>query len=157
MISREKEMVVRRVEDQIKLDQLNRRVTVSYPWTEDVTLLKDNLNQVIRTQRGVETRLLKDHGLLTAYNSEFQKFIDRKAISKVSQQELDRYVGPTSYVTHHPVFKPDSTSTPLRIVTNSSFTNEHAKLSPNQCMQEGPNALASLLEVLIGFRLNKWH
>ena len=68
---------------------------------------------------------------------------------------MDSYDGPVSYVTHLPVFKPDSTTTPLRIVTNTSFVNEHAKLSPNICMQEGPNALASLLEVLISFRMNE--
>ena len=58
-------------------------------------------------------------------------------------------------MTHLPVYKPDSTTTPLRLVTNSSFINENAKLSPNSCMQEGPNALSSLLEVLIGLRMKE--
>ena len=49
----------------------------------------------------------------------------------------------------------DSLTTPLRIVTNSSLTNKNAGLSPNQCMEEGPNALSSLLEVVIGFRMQE--
>ena len=130
-------------------------ITASYTWTEDITKLVNNLSQVVRTQRGVEKRLLKDPKLIEAYNVEFQKFIDRGAISKLTQEELDDYSGPVSFVTHHPVMKPGSASTPLRIVTNTSFVNEHAKLSPNNCMQEGPNALASLLEVIIGFRMNE--
>ena len=155
MISGEKEIVVRRVEDQLKYDDVQHTVTAAYPWTEDIIKLTDNLNQVVRTQRGVENRLLKDSSLMEAYNCEIQKFIDRGAISKVSQHELDTYAGPVSYVTHHPVMKPDSLTTLLRVVTNSSFINEHAKISPNGCMPEGPNALASLLGVLIGFRLNE--
>ena len=73
----------------------------------------------------------------------------------MTQEEMDNYKGPVSYVTHLPVFKPESTTTPLRVVTNTSFVNANAKLSPNGCMQEGPNALANLLEVLIGFRMNE--
>ena len=38
-------------------------------------------------------------------------------------------------------------------ITNTSLKNTHAKLSPNECMQTGPNALSSLLEVLVGFRM----
>ena len=60
MISREKELVVRRMEDSIKFDEVSRKVTASYPWTEDITKLVDNLSQAKRTQRGVERRLLKD-------------------------------------------------------------------------------------------------
>ena len=93
--------------------------------------------------------------MLKFYNAKFKKFVDRGAIRKLSQEELDHYQGPISYVTHHPVFKQESTTTLLRIVTNSSFINENARLSPNGCMQEGPNALLSLLEVLIGFRMNE--
>ena len=126
MITREKEQVVQRVEDQMKYDAENPMVTAAYPWTEEVMNLTENLSQVIRTQSGVERRLLKDETLLKAYNAEFQKFIDRGAISKITQAELDSYTGPISYVTHHPVMKPESTTTPLRIVTNTSFVNEHA-------------------------------
>ena len=126
MVSREREMVVRRIEDQMKYNEDTKRITVAYPWTEDVVKLTDNVNQVVRAQRGVETRLLRDPAMMEFYNSELQKFIDRGAIRKLSQEELDGYNGPVSYVTHHPVFKPDSTTTPLRIVTNSSFMNENA-------------------------------
>ena len=155
MIARDKELVVRRVEDQIKHDPRNQTVSVTYPWTEEVHKLTDNLKQAVKVQGSVERRLLKNSSHLEAYNVEFRKFIERGAISKLTEEELDGYLGPTNYVTHLPVYKPDSATTPLRIVTNTSFTNEHARLSPNSCMMEGPNALASLLEVLIGFRLNE--
>ena len=153
MISREKEMVVKRMEDLIVYDAENQKVSVSYPWTEDLCKLKDNLGQAIAFQTSVERRLLKDQRMLEAYNLELKKFIDRGALVRLTQEELDSYSGPISYVTHHSVLKPGSVSTPLRIVTNTSLKNVTAGLSPNECMQEGPNALSSLLEVLIGFRM----
>ena len=130
-----------------------KRVSVSYPWTEDVCKLSDNLNQAIAFQSSVERKLLRDKTLMDAYNQELQKFLDRGAIVKLSQQEIDAYNGPVSYVSHHAVLKPDSVTTPLRIVTNTSLKNRNSGISPNQCMQEGPNALAPLLEVTIGFRM----
>ena len=155
MISREKELVVRRVEDLMEYDAESKRVSVSYPWTEDVTKLTDNLGQAIAFQSSVERKLLKDNTLKNAYNSELRKFLDRGAITKMSQEEIASYTGPVSYVSHHGVHKPDSTTTPLRIVTNTSLKNGNCGMSPNECMQEGPNALASLIEVLIGFRMHE--
>ena len=70
----------------------------------------------------------------------------------MSQEEMDKWTGPVSYCSHHAVYKPDSTTTPLRVVMNSSLKNNTCGLSPNQCQMKGPNALNSLLEVLIRWR-----
>ena len=61
--------------------------------------------------------------MLQAYNLELKKFIDRGALVRLTQEELDSYGGPISYVTHHSVLKPESVSTPLRVVTNTSLKN----------------------------------
>ena len=45
MIARDKELVVRRVEDQIKHDPRKHTVSVTYPWTEEVHKLTDNLRR----------------------------------------------------------------------------------------------------------------
>ena len=153
MISRDKEAVVRRVEDLMTYDAVQKKISVSYPWTEDIKKLTDNIGQAISFQKSCEKRLLKNPALLEAYNSELRKFIDRGAIVPLTQEEIDAYDGPVSYVAHHDVHKPDSSTTPLRVVTNTSLKNANTGLSPNQCMQEGPNALSSLLEVIIGFRM----
>ena len=89
----------------------------------------------------------------TIINRELKKSIDCGAVVQLSQSDMEGYKGPVSYVTHHGVHKPDSVTTPLRIVTNSSLKNANCNLSPNQCMQEGPSAIASLLEVLISFQM----
>ena len=48
--------------------------------------------------------------------------------------------------------KPDSVSTKTRVVSNSALQNAISKLSLNDCMWPGPNALAELLDCLIFWR-----
>ena len=91
MLSREKEQVVRRVEDLIQYgDEGTCSVSVSYPWMEDILKLSDNLRQVVDFQSSVERRLVQD-GMLDVYNKELRKFVDRGAISKLTQEEFDSY------------------------------------------------------------------
>lgn len=143
MISREKEAAVKRIEDSILYDADSCRVSVSYPWTEDVRKLSENVKQAIAFQSSIERKLLKDCAMVDTYNSELQKLVDRGAPTKLMQEEMNSYQGPVSYVSHLAVFKPDSATTPLRIVTNTRLKNTNAGKSPNDCMQEGPSALSS--------------
>ena len=99
MLSREKDAVVRRVEDSIQYDAEAKRVLVSYPWTEDVKKLTNNMGQAIAFQSSIERKLLKDKKLMEIYNMELKKFIDRGAIVRLSQSDMDGYKGPVSYVT----------------------------------------------------------
>ena len=89
MISREKELIVRKVEDQNVYYDKKKSVKVSYPWNEDVFKLGDNLRQAVKVQGSIERQLIRDKAHLEAYNSEFKKFIDRGAISRITQQETD--------------------------------------------------------------------
>ena len=56
------------------------------------------------------------------------------------------------YITHFGVLNPESKSTKLRIVSNSASKNQHSGLSLNDCMEDGPNTLNGLLQVLVGWR-----
>ena len=120
---------MRKVKDQILYDDEKKSMKVSYPWK-----LGDNLRQAVKVQGSIERRLIRDKAYLEAFNSELKKFIDIGAISRITQQEMDENSGSICYVTHLPVHKPESATTPLGIVTNTSFINETAKLSPNNCM-----------------------
>ena len=50
------------------------------------------------------------------------------------------------------VVKPESVSTKTRVVANSAMRNARARLSLNECMWPGPNALCDLYDCLIFWR-----
>ena len=52
-----------------------------------------------------------------------------QVVSRVSQEEIKTYQGPINYITHHEVYKDGSTSTPVRLVSNSSFKNVSTNLN----------------------------
>jgi len=78
--------------------------------------------------------------------------IERGVARKLSRKELQSYVGPVFYLSHHEVLKPDSISTPCRIVFNSSANYRNHIL--NEYWGKGPDLLNNLLGVLVRFREN---
>ena len=62
---------------------------------------------------------------------------------------MESWTGLCQYITHHGVFK-DPVSTPLRVVTNSSFNNKGNSL--NSCLASGPNSLNPMLDVMLRFK-----
>ena len=86
--SRDKEAVVKRVEDMIEYDAEAKKAEVSYPWTEDIWKLKDNQKQAVVFQSSVRGRLLKDENSVEACNTELRKFMDRGAITKLASDEI---------------------------------------------------------------------
>ena len=81
-----------------------------------------------------------------------QKAIQEEKVRQISGEEMARWHGPVHYVTVFGVLKPGSISTKTRIVSNSALRNPHSRLSLNECMYPGPNALADLLDCLIFWR-----
>ena len=78
--------------------------------------------------------------------------IEREVARKLSQAELKNYKGPIHYISHHEVLKPDSKSTPVRIVFDSSARYMGHML--NDYWAKGPHLRNDLLGVLIRFREN---
>ena len=60
--------------------------------------------------------------------------------------------GPVNYISHHGVEKPTSTTTALRIVSNSSLDNNNQGLSYNDILPKGPNSLVPLIQAIISWR-----
>ena len=79
--------------------------------------------------------------------------IQRGVARKLTKEELDTYKGPIHYIAHHDVLKPDSKSTPVRIVFNSSANYKGHLL--NDYWAKGPDLLNNLLGILIRCRENE--
>ena len=69
---------------------------------------------------------------------------------KVTAEGIKNYEGPVHYIAHHMVLRPDSESTPLRIVFNSSSSFHGHKL--NDYWVKGPDLLNNLFGVILWFR-----
>ena len=71
-------------------------------------------------------------------------------MKEITPEELSAGKGGINYVSHHHVSK-DSPSTPLRIIVNSSLSN-NGEASYNSLIAKGPNTLSKLYTVLVRFR-----
>ena len=93
--------------------------------------------------KSTEKRLSRNPKHAETYSLQIQDMVERGAAQKLSQAELDTYEGPTFYLSHHEVLKPDSESTPCRIVFNSSAKFKGHVL--NDYWAKGPDMLNNLL------------
>ena len=75
--------------------------------------------------------------------------IDRGVARRLTK-EIEDYNGPVFYISHHEVLRPESKTTPCRIVFNSS-ANFHGHVL-NEYYAKGPDMLNNLLGVLLTFR-----
>ena len=84
------------------------------------------------------------------YDNQIKDMVERNVATKLSREDVMRYEGPVHYIPHHEVLKPESKTTPLRIVFNSSASFMRHVL--NDYWAKGPNILNDLLSVLLRFR-----
>ena len=148
------ERELRMIEEKLVLDTKNGRWMIEeYPWIKNPQELCNNRKVAVAKLHATERRLLNKPEYKDVYGSQIQDMLDRKAARRVTQNELDNYTGPQYYLAHHAVSKPDSKSTPVRIVFDCAA--QYMGLSLNDCLAKGPSLLNVLLGVLLRFRQNR--
>ena len=75
--------------------------------------------------------------------------LDKYVCRPISQVEHDLYNGPKYFITHHGIKKPESKSTPYRIVFNSSL--KYLNTSLNDFYVKGPSGLNNILGLQLRF------
>ena len=143
--------VVARVENEMKVDTLTGTITAQYPWKKCVRRMVENRRQAMKVQEMMEKHMV-EVATHAGYVEEMMKAIAEGKVRKLTKQEMDDWHGPTHYITTFAVVKPDSVSTRTRVVSNSAMRNARSKLSLNQCMWPGPNALCDLYDCLVFWR-----
>ena len=149
-IKEEKELAL--IEKNLSHNAKEKSWTAEYPWIRDPFDLPDNRRAAFGMLISTEKRLSKNEKHAETYQQQIQDMIDRDVARKLTQEELQKYKGPVHYISHHEVLKPDSKSTPVRIVFNSSANYMGHVL--NEYWAKGPDLLNSLLGILIRFREN---
>ena len=138
----------------LKLDPIEQVWTTPYPCKVDPSILKNNKEQALALVQKTEKRLLKDPPTATKYNEQFREFLNIGTFVEISKEEDEAWKGPVFHVNPHEVYKPDSPSTPVRIVVNSSL--QFQGVSPNDVWIKGPNSLSDMFSILLKFRTHRY-
>ena len=96
-------------------------------------------------------RLKSTPGLLEDYSQVFAKWEANAVIEEVPPHELHTEERPVFYLPHRPVFKSESTSTKVRLVFDSSATDDNG-LALNHCFHTGPKLQPDIVHILMRFR-----
>ncbi|XP_068229326.1 uncharacterized protein [Palaemon carinicauda] len=148
-LKEEKEMKL--IEEGLTYDEKQKCWFVRYPWIRDPNQLKNNIKVANARLRTTENRLRKlGNEYAMKYQKEIEDMVRRGVARKLTNKEIQEYNGPIHYIHHHEVLKPESSSTPVRIVFNSSASYMGQRL--NDFWAKGPDILNSLLGVLCRFR-----
>ena len=108
------------IERNLVYDHTEKKWRTSYPWIREPKLLPNNRCIAVATVKPTETLLSRNKNHAQLYRRQINDMIERNVVPKVSAEELRQYKGPKYYIAHHAVMKPESKTTPCRIVFNSS-------------------------------------
>ena len=138
------------------------RFITGTPWIRDPSELpeKESKRYAMAVLRSTEKRLLKNKDYAKLYQKQIEDLLKRKVSRKVSEQELREWKGPKFFITHHSILKPESESTPIRVVYDSSHKhpiddcsrNKTEEVAINDFMAKGPSGLNHMFGILIRFR-----
>lgn len=139
------------IRNNLKFDEEKKRWVTTYPYKKLPVEIRDNKEQALKFLHRTERRLEKNPVVSQQYCQQFDDLCNRGAFKEIPDDELMSYKGPTFYITHHEVFKEESSSTPVRIVSNSSLKNQDG-VSLNSLLMKGPNMLNNIFGVQLRFR-----
>ncbi|XP_042913785.1 uncharacterized protein, partial [Parasteatoda tepidariorum] len=122
------------------------RYEISFPWMQSPDELPSNRELAEKQLLSTSWRLSKA-GKMKDYNAVFQEWLQCGIIEECSE-------GPGHYLPHHAVFKPTSTTTPVRPVFDASCKSK-GNMSLNDCLIKGPNLLEDIPTALLKFRQKK--
>ena len=139
------------MEDSMVFDEKVGKWRVSYPFLQDPKVLPNNYRRVLKMAENLEKRLAKV-GLTDDPNEVFHKMITNGALEELSYVELSMWNGAIHYLPIQAVIKPESVTTPIRLVTNSSLVDPATGLSLNGILATGPDYLNDMWGILVRFR-----
>ena len=141
------------LQENLKYQSQKKKWLQRYQQTSDAALISDTKYGAAKILESLEKRLQKAK-LTEMYEGQIVDFLDRGVISKMSKEEVEE--NPASFYVPHNFVMKENSSTPLRIVTNSSYKSPTSGLSLNDITLKGPSSLNNLLNILLRFRIHKY-
>lgn len=129
------------------------RYVVRMPF-KDITVLGRSRQRALKRFYAIEGKLRHDEDLRIAYYKFMREYID---LGHMTPVEEDIYADGNDvfYLPHHPVLKPTSTSTKVRVVFDGSASTSNG-LSLNDILYTGPQVQQDLMSILLRFRLHRY-
>lgn len=134
-------------------EKIGNQWLIPYPWKKDPRQLPNNKSQAKKKLEATERRLLKNPDHAAAYDLQMVEMNHLQFSRRLTEKEAREYPGPVHFISHHEVLRPESKSTPVRIVFNSSAAFQGHKL--NEYWMKGPDLLNDLFGVVLRFRENQ--
>lgn len=144
------ERELRLIENNLTYDKKEMKWTAAYPFIRDPAELPNNREIILKLLYKTEKRLLSKPKLAVIYQEQIEDMKNRNVCRKLTEEEICTYDGPIHYIAHHEVWKPESESTPCRIVYNISLNYKGHVL--NEYYAKGPDVLNNMMGVLLRFR-----
>lgn len=121
-----------------------------YPWMQDPAILPYNRSGLESVFLRPEKQLKSVPEWQSIYAAQVHDMVERRAATKLTREVIDSWNGPIWYVSHLVAPNPHSTTTPVRLVWNSS--QKFKGLSMNDLLLKGPDVLNPIRAVLLRFR-----
>ena len=134
-------------------EKIGNQWLIPYPWKRDPSQLPNNKSQAMKKLEATERRLLKNPDHAAAYDLQMIEMNHLQFSRRLTEKEAREYSGPVHFISHHEILRPESKSTPVRIVFNSSAVFQGHKL--NEYWMKGPDLLNDLFGVVLRFRENQ--
>ena len=115
-MSLEEENEYELIKGNLQYDACRMKWTARYPFKRDPKLLPNNRYLALMTLKSMERRLLRHEEFANMYRELMNDMFNRQVARKVTEEKLHLYTVPKYYIAHHAVLKPESKSTPCRIV-----------------------------------------
>lgn len=131
--------------------EVDGRYVVSMPM-EDPALLRKSRNLAEKRLDGIWKRLDRDSNLKSLYSAfmEEYKILNHMELVEDAENDSDCYVIP-----HHSVYKPEKSSTKLRVVFNASMPTTSG-LSLNDILLKGKIPQQDLFSIMVRFRKHRY-
>ena len=136
---------------QSQIENRNGTYFVPLPWLDNHSPLPSNLHIALSRLEQVKKRLLK-LGLFESYSRIIFDQINKGYVEPVQEDDGQWDEVGSHYLSHFFVLRPDSETTPLRVV----FAANAGQVSLNDCLYTGPCLLKSLHTILHRFRVNRY-
>ena len=128
---------------------LSGRYIVSLPFNKHPSLLGNSYSNALRRFYFLERKFQKYPDLKTHYCEVIREYLREGYISEILDDSISQ---PSYIIPHHAIYKPDSSSTPVRIVLDASAKTD-TSLSLNDILHIGPKLQSDVVTIFINFRL----